>query len=335
MNGWTAKTAPRRWPRERNEGLGDEDYDQRGDGRQRGAQGASGREIRRDWFVAEGDIHLPGQGEIPGRVGLEIAALEVEADAHGVRPQRRLAARHVLVVPGRAAGIGELGQVVRPGDPATLVGVEMRTSSGCLGEHEGERGDEQAAIAIVARWAFGRLMSLVWIRSRLYSATPTDAATYRGTPRDVRHHGRVAGQETSTGPRSGEDMETRASVVIIGAGIVGSAAAHFLSEMGWRDIVVVEQGPLFATGGSTSHAPGLVFQTNGSKTMTQFARETVELYASLEHDGQPCWYGVGSLEVATTPARWADLHRKLGWARSWGLDALVADPGRDQAPSSI
>ena len=96
-------------------------------------------------------------------------------------------------------------------------------------------------------------------------------------------------------------METQASVVIVGAGIVGTAAAHFLSDLGWRDVVVVDQGPLFATGGSTSHAPGLVFQTNSSKAMTQFARETVELYASLEHDGQPCWYGVGSLEVATTP----------------------------------
>ena len=63
-------------------------------------------------------------------------------------------------------------------------------------------------------------------------------------------------------------METRASVVIIGAGIVGSAAAHVLSDLGWRDVVVVDQGPLFTTGGSTSHAPGLVFQTNGSKTMT-------------------------------------------------------------------
>jgi glycine/D-amino acid oxidase-like deaminating enzyme len=126
-------------------------------------------------------------------------------------------------------------------------------------------------------------------------------------------------------------MENRASVVIVGAGIVGSAAAHVLSNLGWRDVVVVDQGPLFATGGSTSHAPGLVFQTNGSKTMTQFARETVELFASLEHEGQPCWYGVGSLEVATTPARWADLHRKLGWARSWGLDASLLTPAETRA----
>src|SRR2546425_2633926 len=38
----------------------------------------------------------------------------------------------------------------------------------------------------------------------------------------------------------------------IGSGIAGSSIAYHLSESGWRDIVVLEQGPLFA--GTTSHA---------------------------------------------------------------------------------
>ena len=121
-------------------------------------------------------------------------------------------------------------------------------------------------------------------------------------------------------------MKNCASLVIIGAGIVGTATAYFLTRMGWDDIVVVEQGPLFAAGGSTAHAPGLVFQTNVSKTLTGFARETVSLYDSLMHEGKPCWFGVGSLEVATTPERWADLRRKLGWARSWGIEAALLTP---------
>jgi glycine cleavage system aminomethyltransferase T/glycine/D-amino acid oxidase-like deaminating enzyme len=126
-------------------------------------------------------------------------------------------------------------------------------------------------------------------------------------------------------------MTSRASVVIVGAGIVGCATAHFLTRLGWRDIVVVEQGPLFQAGGSTSHAPGIIFQTNSSKTMASFAKETVGLYSSLEHEGQPCWSGVGSLEVATTPERWADLHRKLGWAKSWGITADLLDPSEAKA----
>lgn len=126
-------------------------------------------------------------------------------------------------------------------------------------------------------------------------------------------------------------MERSASLVIIGAGIVGCAAARFLTDLGWRDIVVVDRGPLFAAGGSTSHAPGIVFQTSGSRTMTKFAQETIALYDSLEHQGQPCWYGVGSLEVATTPRRWTDLHRKLGWARSWGVEASLLTPAETAA----
>lgn len=112
-----------------------------------------------------------------------------------------------------------------------------------------------------------------------------------------------------------------AQVVVIGAGIVGCSVAFHLSRMGWRDIVVLDQGPLFETGGSTSHAPGLVFQTNSSKTMTELAKRTVELYSELSLNTQPCFYPVGSLEVAYTHARWEDLKRKLGFAMSWGLQA--------------
>src|SRR5512138_1347780 len=104
-------------------------------------------------------------------------------------------------------------------------------------------------------------------------------------------------------------MQTQAQLVIIGAGIVGCSAAYHLSRKGWRDIVVIEQGPLFEAGGSTSHAPGLVFQTNSSKTMAELARYTVALYSSLELRGAPCFHSTGSLEVAFTRDRLEDLKR--------------------------
>jgi glycine cleavage system aminomethyltransferase T/glycine/D-amino acid oxidase-like deaminating enzyme len=121
-------------------------------------------------------------------------------------------------------------------------------------------------------------------------------------------------------------MRSSASITIIGAGIVGCSAAYFLSKLGATDIVVVDAGPLFATGGSTSHAPGLVFQTNPSKTMTNLSQETVRTYASLELDGEPCWHAVGSMEVASTPRRMEDLKRRLGFARSYGLEASLLSP---------
>jgi glycine cleavage system aminomethyltransferase T/glycine/D-amino acid oxidase-like deaminating enzyme len=116
-----------------------------------------------------------------------------------------------------------------------------------------------------------------------------------------------------TGPR----------VVIIGAGIVGASLADELSARGWDEITVVDQGELPSPGGSSSHAPGLVFQTNGSKTMTALAKYTVEKLVGLELDGEPCFLQVGGLEVATTPERLAEIHRRHGWATGWGLDARL------------
>src|SRR5439155_26176174 len=116
------------------------------------------------------------------------------------------------------------------------------------------------------------------------------------------HHGAsTMGRARVT--EEGIGMRDRAQTVIVGAGIVGASAAYHLAELGVTDVLVVDQGPLFETGGSSSHAPGLVFQTNGSRTMCRIAQDTVALYAALEVDGEPGWYGVGSLEVATTPER--------------------------------
>ncbi|HJS27025.1 MAG TPA: FAD-dependent oxidoreductase, partial [Actinomycetota bacterium] len=115
-------------------------------------------------------------------------------------------------------------------------------------------------------------------------------------------------------------MRDRARTVVVGAGIVGASAAYHLSELGDADVLVLDQGPLFETGGSSSHAPGLAFQTNGSRMMCRIAQDSVALYATLESDGGPCWYGVGGIEVATTVARMQELKRRLGFARSYGLE---------------
>lgn len=119
-------------------------------------------------------------------------------------------------------------------------------------------------------------------------------------------------------------MSTTPRVVVIGAGIVGTNLADELVQRGWTDITVLEQGPLPLPGGSTSHAPGLVYQTNPSRTMTRFATYTVEKLLSLG-----CFNQVGGLEVATTPERLEELKRKVGWAASWGL------PGRLLTPEEV
>ncbi|MET7329752.1 FAD-dependent oxidoreductase [Nonomuraea sp. NPDC005650] len=123
---------------------------------------------------------------------------------------------------------------------------------------------------------------------------------------------------------------TGPSVVIIGAGVVGAALADELSARGWTDVTVVDQGDVPATGGSSSHAPGLVFQVNGSKTMTEMARYTAEKFVELDSFLQ-----VGGLEVATSPQRLAELRRRHGWAVAWGLEAHLLTPEECLAKHSL
>ncbi|TFD23917.1 MULTISPECIES: GcvT family protein [Cryobacterium] len=118
-------------------------------------------------------------------------------------------------------------------------------------------------------------------------------------------------------------MASTPSIVIIGAGIVGTNLADELVTRGWNNITVLDQGPLNMPGGSTSHAPGLVFQTNASKSMALFAKYTVEKLLSLTEDGVNCFNQVGGLEIATTETRLADLKRKLGYAASYGISGKM------------
>lgn len=109
-------------------------------------------------------------------------------------------------------------------------------------------------------------------------------------------------------------------VVLVGAGIVGCALADELTERGFTDVTVLDQAAGLAVGGSSGHAPGLVFQTNPCRSMTGFARYTVEKYTALG-----CFDQVGGLEIATGPERLADLSRRHGWATSWGVPSRLVD----------
>jgi dimethylglycine oxidase len=108
-------------------------------------------------------------------------------------------------------------------------------------------------------------------------------------------------------------------IIILGAGIVGCNIADKLSELGMKNITVLEKGPLFKTGGSSSHAPGLVFQTNGSQSMVKLAMHSVKKFLSLTHDDGPTYYDVGGIEVAFTEERWQEAKRRFGFAQSYGI----------------
>lgn len=119
-------------------------------------------------------------------------------------------------------------------------------------------------------------------------------------------------------------MQDQARVVIIGSGIAGSSIAYHLTLLGWRDIVVLEQGPLIS--GTTSHAPGLVGQLRSSVSLTKMLMYSVSLYRQLQIEHKPGFDKVGSLRVAASKERLLELQRQEGFARGVGLKAALLSP---------
>src|ERR1700722_440268 len=117
------------------------------------------------------------------------------------------------------------------------------------------------------------------------------------------------------------DTPTRASAVVIGAGIVGNSLVYHLSELGWRDVVLVDKGPLPNPGGSTGHASNFVFPIEYSRLMFELTRDSTEQYKALG-----VFTESGGIEVARTPERMQELKRRITKAKGWGIPAEHLTP---------
>jgi glycine cleavage system aminomethyltransferase T/glycine/D-amino acid oxidase-like deaminating enzyme len=113
---------------------------------------------------------------------------------------------------------------------------------------------------------------------------------------------------------SSTDPPARADTLVIGAGAVGCSVAYHLTELGAEDVVVVDQGPLPVTGGSSVHAPGIMFQTSPSKLQTKTA-----YYTSRLLDDAGVYDEVGGIEVARSEERMDFLQRRVEHATAYGL----------------
>src|SRR5579859_6246182 len=117
------------------------------------------------------------------------------------------------------------------------------------------------------------------------------------------------------------DIPSRARAVIIGAGIVGNSLAYHLARLGWRDLVLVDKGPMPNPGGSTGHASNFIFPIEYSKMMMELTRDSTEQYQALGVFTQS-----GGIEVARTAERMAELRRRCSAARAWGIPAAMLTP---------
>jgi glycine cleavage system aminomethyltransferase T/glycine/D-amino acid oxidase-like deaminating enzyme len=117
------------------------------------------------------------------------------------------------------------------------------------------------------------------------------------------------------------EIPGRASAVIIGAGIVGNSLVHHLALLGWKDLVLVDKGPLPNPGGSTGHASNFIFPIEYSKMMFELTVDSTEQYKELG-----VFTESGGIEVARTPERMIELKRRITQAKAWDIPAEHLTP---------
>jgi glycine cleavage system aminomethyltransferase T/glycine/D-amino acid oxidase-like deaminating enzyme len=112
-----------------------------------------------------------------------------------------------------------------------------------------------------------------------------------------------------------------ADVVVIGAGIVGNCLVGHLAQLGWRNIVQIDKGPLPDPGGSTGHASNFIFPVDHGKELALLTLDSQRQYEEMGVQ-TTC----GGIEVARTPERMHELGRRMSSAKAWGVEARMLTP---------
>ena len=126
------------------------------------------------------------------------------------------------------------------------------------------------------------------------------------------------------------DLPERAQVVIIGGGVGGCSIAYHLTQMGWKDVIILERHEL--TSGSTWHSAGLVGQMRSDANLTRMMHYSTELYGRLKAEtGQDTsWREVGGIRLASSADRMQEIKRLVGMARSFGVEMHLISPREAQ-----
>lgn len=121
--------------------------------------------------------------------------------------------------------------------------------------------------------------------------------------------------------------ERHSRIVVIGGGAIGTSVAYHLARAGETDVLLLEKAQL--TEGSTWHAAGLVGQLRGKRNLTRLMQNSVAVFDRLEAEtGQAIeWKKVGSLRLASSPARWSEIRRSMTQAKSFGVECEAVSAG--------
>ena len=121
---------------------------------------------------------------------------------------------------------------------------------------------------------------------------------------------------------------TKASVVIIGGGVMGVSLAYHLTEMGWQDVVLTEKNDL--THGSTWHAAGLCTHFAHNATIQELRATSVRLYRDIlpEETGQSCgFHACGAMRITRNPDRMDEFAHVAGLSDFTGYPLKLLTPG--------
>ncbi|HEY7175481.1 MAG TPA: FAD-binding oxidoreductase, partial [Micromonosporaceae bacterium] len=121
-------------------------------------------------------------------------------------------------------------------------------------------------------------------------------------------------------------LPSRARVVVIGGGVIGTSTAYHLAHLG-VDVVLLERDRI--TSGTTWHAAGLMVTFGSlSETSTEMRKYTRDLYSRLEAEtGQSTGLKqVGFVQVTTDPDRLEEYRRVAAFNRLCGVDVEEVSP---------
>ena len=120
-----------------------------------------------------------------------------------------------------------------------------------------------------------------------------------------------------------QQVPTRAQVVIVGGGILGTSTAYHLARRGFTDVVLLERNTL--TSGTTWHAAGLVTQARGTWGTREVVQRSLDIFRDLERDTglSTGFVQTGTINIATSPQRLAEIQHQASTVRTNGIEAHV------------
>ncbi|XP_025055535.1 pyruvate dehydrogenase phosphatase regulatory subunit, mitochondrial isoform X2 [Alligator sinensis] len=121
-------------------------------------------------------------------------------------------------------------------------------------------------------------------------------------------------------------LPAQAQVVVCGGGIMGTSVAYHLAKLGWKDIVLLEQGRLAA--GTTRFCAGIVSTARHVSIELKMADYSSKLYQQLEQETgiKTGYMKTSSISLAQTQDRLISLKRIASTHKVMGIPCEIITP---------